>query len=173
MRRELLLPYTPAGPSETTTRAARVPPVLLRLLILPDGSAQAGFSDRSLVVLNPSAACFVLVNADGRQTRGLTRCVTTAALTQVARALHVRNVLSIDAPRIDWELVHTLPAPCHFFDTVAPIDVIWWPLEATPVHVLQHTDGAVRVLSIDRRAWLLLHPQRHSFAVCFPACAGA
>ena len=147
--------------------------VLHRLILLPDGSAQANFSDRSLVVLNPCAASFVLVSSDGKQVRGLTRCVTTAALSRVARALHVRNVLCTDAPRVDWELVHTSPAPCHYFDTVAPMDTVSWPTEAVPLHALRHKDGAVRILSLDRRAWLLLHPQRHTFMVCFPVCAGA
>lgn len=48
-----------------------------------------------------------------------------------------------------------------------------WPRAPSRSHIVRHSDGAVRVLSLDRRAWLLLHPEGHSFCVCFPVCAGA
>ncbi|KAL1522669.1 hypothetical protein AB1Y20_017647 [Prymnesium parvum] len=148
-------------------------PIMRRFLLLPDHSAQASFSDNSLIVLNATAACFVLVSGDATQLHGLTSNVTSMSRSRVAQAMHARNVLSSSLPRINWELVIEAVQPCHFFDSVSPMDTLCWPSKAVPAHVLRHSDGSVRVLSIDRRAWLLLHPQQHTFAVCFPVSAGA
>ena len=147
-------------------------PELLRFLLLPDGSAHAGFSDRSLVVLNPSAVSFVIIHADGTQMRGLTHCVTASLESRVARAVVVRNLLTADCPRLSLDPTPILPAKCYFFDSVAPMNSVIWPDQADAPHVLRHSDGAIRILSVDRRAWLLLHPEGHTFVVCFPASAG-
>jgi hypothetical protein len=148
-------------------------PEVLRFLILPDGSAHAGFSDRSLVVLNPSAVSFVIVHPDGTQSRGLTSCATTAVRSRVVHAVLLRNMLCADAPRLSLGPTSILPATSHFFDSAVPLTSVIWPAAASAQHVVCHLDGAVRVLSVDRLAWLLLHPEGHTFTVCFPVCAGA
>ena len=53
------------------------------------------------------------------------------------------------------------------------LGAIAWPRSASARHIVRHADGAIRVLSLDRRAWLMLHPEGHMFSVCFPTCAGA
>ncbi|KAL3903520.1 MAG: hypothetical protein SGPRY_011641, partial [Prymnesium sp.] len=155
-----------AGNGEASERP---PTALVRLLLLSEGGAHACFSDGSLLALNPSAASFLLLSPDGTHLTRLTSAATSRERARVGRALHARNMLTPGSPHVVWEMA---PSPCHFFDSIAPIDSVCWPAHVSRIHALRHSDGAIRILSIDRRAWLLLHPLGHSFSVCFPVLVG-
>ena len=132
------------------------------------------FDDCSLIHLNPSAGSYVLHGANGTTTnRGLCATATSFIAERLRLALHLRNTLTSAAPRVFWDL---LPPSFRYFDldddSGLGLGPISWPRKPSAVHVLRHADGAIRVLSLDRRAWLLLHPERHTFCVCFPQCAG-
>ena len=143
---------------------------LKRLLVLPDGEVHATFDDHTAVIINHTAATLAFACADGTITSHLARCVLSHNRAKATQALHARNTLCLDAPRLQWEL---LPPDrgVHYFDAAKrPLSVSWPSL---PGEALRHADGSVRVVSLDGLAWLLLHPQQHVFAVCFPATAEA
>ena len=144
------------------------PPTLLSFVLCTDGSAQATFADRTVVLLNKGAGAFALVRPDGTETRQLTATCTSAHVPKVRLALHVRNTLTATAPRLCWELL-SQPRVDYFESANAVIRNARWPEAAAPAHVLRHADGAVRVLSLDGLAWLLLHPRKHTYAACFPS----
>ena len=163
------------------------PASLVRFVLLPNGEAFARFSDCSLIVLNAAAYAYALIEPDGKKTHGVCTCVRSALRPRLTAALHARNVLSPAAPRMVHDLlpppfsespVPTTAARHRFFDMPTSgggggLGSISWPRCPSPHHVMRHPDGAVRVLSLDRRAWLLLDPEGHSFYVCYPVCAGA
>ena len=150
-----------------SSRAA--PAQLSRFVLLPSGEAYLRLSDCSLVHLNAAAGAFSLLHTDGTTTRGLVRCATSSTAAKVRLALHLRNSLTPAAPRIDWPLLVGAP---RYFDAVGDLGPISWPRTPSLASIIHHDDGALRVLSLDRRAWLLLHPDGHTFCVCFPQSAG-
>lgn len=148
--------------------------VLLRFVLLPTGEAIASFTDTSALLLNEVAGSYAVLSAEGTQmARGLCACAPSAVRPRLAAALHARNVLSNAPPRLFWPLLANLmPAPFRHFDLAATLDALPWEASPSPQHSFCHADGAIRVLSLDRRAWLLLHPDGMRFAVCFPVCVG-
>ena len=145
-------------------------PSLTRLLVLHDGEVHATFSDHTAVIINHTAATLAFACADGSITSNLARCVLSHNRAKATQALHARNTLCLDAPRLQWELLPPDRA-VHYFDTAKrPLSVSW---PSVPSEALRHPDGSVRVVSLDGLAWLLLHPRQHVFAVCFPAPAEA
>ena len=164
---------TLASPPTPSPRA--VGAVLLRFVLLPTGEAIASFTDTSALLLNEVAGSYAVLSAEGTQTAcGLCACAPSAVRPRLAAALHARNVLSSAPPRLFWPLLANLmPAwPFRHFDLAATLDALPWEASPSPQHSFCHADGATRVLSLDRRAWLLLHPDGMRFAVCFPVCVG-
>ena len=146
---------------------------LTRFVQLPSREVHVSFDDCSTVVLNPSAGSYLLLDASGAETRGLCACAAAPLGARLGIALHLRNALSASAPRLHWRLLRHLGTPRAYFDHPGTLASASWPRAPSPAHVVRHAaDGATRVLSLDRRAWLLLHPDGHSFAVCFPVSAG-
>lgn len=138
------------------------------LFLLPDGAAIAKFADSSLLMLNCYGVTFRAVQPDGTSVTQLTACATRAYRRKVEHTLHVRNVLGGSAPFLCWELLQN-GQPLHYLEPQIAIRTVRWPGCASPRDVLRHPDGAIRVISLDRLAWLLLHPLQHTFVVCFPA----
>ena len=145
-------------------------PTLQRLLVQPDGEVHATFSDHSAIIINHTATVLAIVHPNGNVTRQLSQCVTSAYREKATQALHARNTLCIDAPRMQWGLLPP-DRPVHYFDASSRPQHVSWPDSVSEAVVHHFADGAVRVMSLDRLAWLLLHPDHHIFAVCFPAPA--
>ena len=146
-------------------------PQLSRAVLLPSNDIYVRFDDCSLIHLNPSAGSYVLHGANGTTTnRGLCATATSFIAERLRLALHLRNTLTSAAPRVFWDL---LPPSFRYFDLDDDSGLGRGPTRGRAVgRPARHADGAIRVLSLDRRAWLLLHPERHTFCVCFPQCAG-
>ena len=87
LRRERVVP---------TRRGAT--PTLTRFVLLKSGEAYAGFADHSLLVLNPQAAAFAILEPDGVNTRGVCSCAISAVQPRLRLAMHVRNTLSTTSP---------------------------------------------------------------------------
>ena len=80
-------------------------PTLQRLLVQPDGEVHATFSDHSAIIINHTATVLAIVHPNGNVTRQLSQCVTSAYREKATQALHARNTLCIDAPRMQWGLL--------------------------------------------------------------------
>ena len=141
----------------------------VRFALLRDGCAQATFSDCSAVVLNAHGAAFAVFSPDGIPTRQLTACATSAHRAKVWLALHLRNLLGHAAPHVVWPCM--MPASTFYFERQHPLRAVYWPRTLSGALALRHADGAIRIMSADRLAWLLLHPEGHTYAVCYPVIA--
>ena len=94
----------PAKPGSRRAAMA-LSPSLVRLVVLPDGEVHVTFSDHSAVIINHTATVLAIVNPDGTTVRHLTQCVTSAHRQRATQALHARNTLCVDAPRVQWGLL--------------------------------------------------------------------
>ena len=120
-------------------------PSLVRLVVLPDGEVHVTFSDHSAVIINHTATVLAIVNPDGTHVRHLTQCVTSAHKERATQALHARNALCVDAPRIQWGLLPPDRTVCYF-DAPSRPQRVSWPSHSSHEAIVPHADGAVRVL---------------------------
>ena len=124
---------------------AALAPSLVRLVVLPDGEVHVTFSDHSAVIINHTATVLAIVNPDGTHVRHLTQCVTSAHKERATQALHARNALCVDAPRIQWGLLPPDRTVCYF-DAPSRPQRVSWPSHSSHEAIVHHADGAVRVL---------------------------
>ena len=120
-------------------------PELIRFTLLPDGTAHGGFSDQSLVVLNPCAVSFAVVSSDGSLVRGLTACTTAQLAHRVHRTVAARNTLGPHAPRLVWDALPLTAAPRHYFETIEPQLTVTWPQEPSAAASAARLDPPARL----------------------------
>lgn len=139
-------------------------PSLVRLVVLPDGEVHVTFSDHSAVIINHTATVLAIVNPDGTTVRHLTQCVTSVHRQRATQALHARNALCVDAPRVQWALLPPDRAVCYF-DAPSRPQRVSWPSPSAHEAIVHHADGAVRVLR--SRTPSNLTPE-HDLQACIP-----
>ncbi len=159
-----------------------------------DGSAAATFgpspdSQQHLTLaLNPNATAYTVslhdethlqtddlhaASATPQKWHHLTATAVAGDRKQLAAAMYLRNLLASDAMPLLYPSLLLPRAALHgrYQPAAAGVGSVLWAADAAAAgaHTLRHADGSVRVVSVDRLAWLLLHPDAHSLAVCFPA----